>query len=1508
MKLEAVIPVRSIRSLARQCGLIAFTAVSLLYSATTFAQVNLANAPLLTLKTAPGLVMLTMGRDLPLFKAAYSDVSDLDGDGVLDLFFKPAFKYEGYFASDRCYDYIAASGIFRPIRIGDLVIPNAADTSKNYYRCTGTPTATGKWSGNFLNWVAMSRMDVLRKVLYGGRRSTDAATTVLERAFVPQDSTLWGKEYGGIANDGYDIREYTPLALPTGTTRHMFANVSLQRAPADRSARFAITLNPPAMIVYQNRPGRIWDLVAQERPILGQNPGVNPGQSSTEGTSIVQYIVRVESCVLLSSKYEDWCTQYGSGGTASFKPTGLLHKYGEAKTLAFGLISGTFDNNYVGGVLRQNVDDFTREVDQTNGRFITAAKGIVSQINAFRPWGFGGGGSSPSGYDWGCGAFERIASNGECGAWGNPLGEMMFEGLRYFSASAPSSAFTANVGSATNSPEKSTTLDWQRPAWINPYVSSTSRRNTAAYPICARPVQMTIGDPKTSFDSDHLPGSAFSVGANMGSTTVSTLGSLNVGNEADAIWASEFGAGQTRRFFVGQSGNDSDGNPSAKTVNSFKNIRGHAPDSTTNEGSFYGASVARYGKFTGLSNPAVPASQELRVDQISIALDSNIPQIKIPLPNGRTISMVLLSKSVSGGSISNSRGAYQQTGAITGFFVDRIANTTLANTDSTINGGRPYFNFRVSFSDVDQGNDNESDGKVTYEIKVLSTNQISVGVDFFAQSTFVGMHVGYVMNGTTADGVYLDVGRNVTKGYFLDTLPGAAPGSAMTGATGPAFTNIQGRLGSSTLVAPRVFTAGAGSNGGFIPNDMLWYAAKYGGASKNVTGGFDFKLKPNGEPENYFFASNPSKLSEQLGQAFQKAAALSGATSSAVSGNGVRIGGASFVYQADYDTVRWGGDINAYPVDANGNVSNTPAWKASTSLPQPSARNIVLGRGGTDEVAINVNSFSSLSAQEKTAFIDDNTFRYLLGVRTSEQSTPGGQLRTRSSAVGDIVNSDPLFIDSADFGYSDASYQTFKTSSAPQLVGFGSNNGFYQLISSTNGVEKLAFIPLAARDRMSKLADPGYDHEYFVDGPGAFGHVKLVTGATPWRSVVAASMGAGGKSVFAIDVTSPTLSATSMLWEYGTDIDLGNVINKPIVGMLENGTTPVVIVGNGLNSAYNRAALVVINAATGANVMTCKPPNSVNPINNGLAAISFVSLNNNGKISYVYGGDYKGNVWRFDPNIAGCDIQRVFTAQIGSSPPQPITGELTVIKAPASKPGYMVLFGTGSYLTTTDASNTDVQSLYGIWDDLGTTAVTRTNLNSQSILSTATVAGTRKTSIASTPWFEEPASSNKKGWFLDMSCADKSVCPDGERTVAKPTLLGSGATQRVFFLSFVPGTDACKPGGGGWLTSFDPLSGNYIKGFATIDSNSTFIPGVTPRGLFVTERTRTANNPTTAILFVSVNVTNNAAPTPKGAVSTGGIKIGADGAGTGIVGLDVSPPITALPGFGTRRQVWRQIQ
>lgn len=50
-------------------------------------------------------------------------------------------------------------------------------------------TNDGYWSGDFLNYLTTARIDALRKVFYGGKRSTDtSSSTILERSVIPQDS------------------------------------------------------------------------------------------------------------------------------------------------------------------------------------------------------------------------------------------------------------------------------------------------------------------------------------------------------------------------------------------------------------------------------------------------------------------------------------------------------------------------------------------------------------------------------------------------------------------------------------------------------------------------------------------------------------------------------------------------------------------------------------------------------------------------------------------------------------------------------------------------------------------------------------------------------------------------------------------------------------------------------------------------------------------------------------------------------------------------------------------------------------------------------------------------------------------------------------------------------------------------------------------------------------------------------------------------------------------------
>ena len=166
----------------------------------------------LTQENTP-LVMLAMSNDHQLYYKAYPDYTDLDNDGVLDTYYLDSFDYSGYFDSSLCYDYVTSNdGFFRPVR---KAVVRANGTTKGSGNAPSAlkikhSCANSEWSGNFLNWASMSRMDVVRHVLYGGNRSTDHTSqakvvkdstgtaykvgyAVLERAYLPNDVHSFGK-------------------------------------------------------------------------------------------------------------------------------------------------------------------------------------------------------------------------------------------------------------------------------------------------------------------------------------------------------------------------------------------------------------------------------------------------------------------------------------------------------------------------------------------------------------------------------------------------------------------------------------------------------------------------------------------------------------------------------------------------------------------------------------------------------------------------------------------------------------------------------------------------------------------------------------------------------------------------------------------------------------------------------------------------------------------------------------------------------------------------------------------------------------------------------------------------------------------------------------------------------------------------------------------------------------------------------------------------------------------
>ena len=420
------------------------------FAALVSSAVTIPNTPLVTQVTAKPMVMLVAGKDHKLFYEAYNDAGDIDGDGSIDIRFKPSITYYGLFDPKVCYKHNDKSdntGLFTP--------DSAAGTLN---------TCSGKWSGNWLNYITTARIDSLRKVLYGGYREVDSTTqTILRRAYIPQDAHSWAKEYTSEAVDGYKIKDYTPIDPPDANKRHFFGNLT-SNSGTDCATLSDCSGRPPRMSVVKNSGKRVWEWASKERPVL----------DGSHGGDRKDYTVRVEVC---TATYNEGCKKYGS----VFKPTGLLHDYGETDAMLFGLITGSYDKNMSGGLMRKVVSSFKDEVDPATGIFTSNAN-IVKTFDNLRIRDFNNGRTDQA-YKGGWLATAPM-TEGNFPDWGNPIGEMLYEGVRYFAGKAlPTPSFTS--GGAVDAQVGLSTVTWD-----DPYSSASK----AKAPRCAKANFLTISD------------------------------------------------------------------------------------------------------------------------------------------------------------------------------------------------------------------------------------------------------------------------------------------------------------------------------------------------------------------------------------------------------------------------------------------------------------------------------------------------------------------------------------------------------------------------------------------------------------------------------------------------------------------------------------------------------------------------------------------------------------------------------------------------------------------------------------------------------------------------------------------------------------------------------------------------------------------------------------------------------------------------------------------------------
>ncbi|MCX4027132.1 hypothetical protein H0A36_08990 [Endozoicomonas sp. SM1973] len=645
---------------------------------------------------------------------------------------------------------------------------------------------------------------------------------------------------------------------------------------------------------------------------------------------------------------------------------------------------------------------------------------------------------------------------------------------------------------------------------------------------------------------------------------------------------------------------------------------------------------------------------------------------------------------------------------------------------------------------------------------------------------------------------------------------------------------------------------------------------------------------------NYLSAGDPTQLVAGLQEMFRGIQADSGAAS-AVAFNTQSIKTNSVAYRAVYNPKLNNGDVFAHPVNPITGIvdTNTTLWSAAEKLDEKLSgnsvnnRNIITYRVNADgtKTGIPFNYDSHLNTTQKTYLdnpvpfalpagygdndgkIGDERLAYLRGDQSNEgDKADQGQFRGRlknKGRLGDIIHATPSYVGAPIFtGRDNDPYPTSKpyssfasaNSNRTPMLYVGANDGMLHGFNANTGEEVFAYIPNIFFDKLTELTHPDYVHRMYVDEKPSINDAFY---NNAWHTVLIGALGAGGKGLFALDVTNPATFATeagaanNVMWEFTSkdDADLGFTYSRPIITMTnakEGGEKIwVAIFGNGYNSSSvdGDATLFIAKLNGGLDGSWVinqdyyksvtgkgKAESSDGLTPNGLGIPRAVDVDGNGTTDYVYVGDLQGNLWRFD--LSGTNPgswndaknrQIIFTATDPNGNPQPIVNQPIVVRNPQpGLAGVIVVVGTGTWIKQDDIGSTDIQSMYGVWDDFTSKGypVSKSELIEQNFINEVNqVSGFTVRSLTNkTVTYSKDK--NVMGWRLDFDATQAGgggIEYPGERAVRKLFLIGNS----LLTSTVIPNPAlACAVLPGGFLIGIDPVTGGQSKTTVLFDLNN----------------------------------------------------------------------------------------
>ncbi|BFM08989.1 pilus assembly protein [Halioxenophilus aromaticivorans] len=645
-------------------------------------------------------------------------------------------------------------------------------------------------------------------------------------------------------------------------------------------------------------------------------------------------------------------------------------------------------------------------------------------------------------------------------------------------------------------------------------------------------------------------------------------------------------------------------------------------------------------------------------------------------------------------------------------------------------------------------------------------------------------------------------------------------------------------------------------------------------------------------------ADDGDQLVKSFQEIFEEIISKSG-SQTAVAFNSGSIEAGTALYQATYhrEDFRWTGDLHSYPYNESTKEFATKAkWSAAEKL---NDRVLNLGDDGHEDRLIftlsadgdgiefteaNLNGFSAEAKGDLEGDGDSSHAKTVInyirgkhydGFRDRASYNSDGSIESLG-LLGDIVNSSPIEVGEPELNYPDygsksadgklitqfgsatQKYSQFakKKEYRQSVVYVGANDGMLHAFDGdpdNGGKELFGYIPGllynedSTEEGLYYLTDERYEHRFFVDGGITASDVFIdPAGADSpsWRTIIAGGLRAGGRGIYALDVTDPTTFSKDesnienlVLWEFGPeqDSDVGYIYGKVQMSMMNNGKWAAVF-GNGYNSDDGQAKLFIVfieqgadgNWTTGDWMKLDAGSLSVTSLlgENGMSTPVLADFNSDRIADRIYVGDLQGNLWVYD---VSSDDESEWGSAYGANPlfntgSQPITTQPSVALNPdtaSAGNGYnsLVYFGTGKILEEDDYDNTDATGFYAVWDrgdaNLSSSDLqTRTLVDANVTMDNGQTLPTRKVTGEDITWYSDANTDGKHGWGMAMPEA-------GERITVNPNV----SRGSVLFTTSLPTSSLCGNGGSGWIISvaWDGMASNLptedINGDGQVDED-----------------------------------------------------------------------------------------